>query len=510
MYKYLIEADSITKAEFIKQILLNYGYCYNWEVKERVDNISFVKITISTTNDIKQKKLDLLITNNPEYLQNLGLEPIIQLFFSKIAYIIQSRIKEGKNVLPVLWQCITPFRILNGKWTPDAFINNGCNSGCISAINKYGSTYTIVVSIDLTCYISQSMLGPSKRITTQFTDWSQIYGYMQTQEIVSNCHVENVINFILNYVMKYGGESIPGRVHSYPPGLSAPVVITGDTDSATEEDLQSYCNLMTSNGVHSTLLIKDFSPFSPRLFMSFLVDRHSLGIHPYSENLTFDEFSNSFHSLCEQLQNFSIKKPVGVRNHCFQLLNRDLQIMLENDHHVDFDLNCVTASGRTWIGSGSGLGQPLPFWDDERGILSTLLQLPTIIEDDVFIYDFEYCYKPFRTGVYLSTDMCIEFLKNWILEKKLPCCINLHPEHIKPEYEILIKRIVWWLRKMNIWAPNLDEFSNWIKKRNATMICVKNEVIKIDSEIKVDFIDKKGSCHSCNLGTQNIGVYSNG
>jgi hypothetical protein len=509
MYKYLIEADSISKAEFIRQVLLNYGFCYDWEVQEKVDITSFVKIAIFKTKERKQKILDLIITNNSEYLQNLGLEPIVRSTFPKSTYVIKSRNKEGKNVFLLHRQCITPFRILNERWRADAFINNISGLSCISVIKKQGSKYSIVVGLDLADYISRSMLGPSKCISEQFTDWSQIYGYSQTQEIASTCHVDNVINFILDYLLIYGGRSIPGRIHSYPPGLSAPVLITGDTDSATEEDLQKYCDLMTSNRVHSTLLVKNFSPFSNHLVISLLNKGHSFGIHPYSENSTFDEFNDNFNSLCEQLYGVSKKKPFGVRNHRFQLINRDFQIMLENNRLVDFDLNCVAASGRTWIGSGSGLGQPLPFWDNERGTLSTILQLPTIIEDDVFIYDFDYCYKPYKTGVYLSIDLCIEFLKHWIFEKKLPCCINLHPEHIKPEYPLLIYKIVSCLFEKGIWAPNLDEFSSWIKKRNSTKIHVNNQATIVDTEIAVEFLEKKGFRHFCNPGTRNIGVSYN-
>jgi len=509
MYKYLIETDDLLKAEFVRQVLVNHGFCYEWEIKERVATTSFVNISIVSDKGRIQKKVDLTITNSSEFLQNLGLEPLVLSNFPKLTYILNSRMKAAKKVSPILWQCINPFRILDKRWLPDAFIYNSGNQSCISVICKHESTHSIVIGIDLPGYISHSMLGPSKNFTDKFSDWSQIYGYSQTQGLASMCHVESVINFILNYLVIYGGNAIPGRIHYYPPGLSAPVLVTGDTDSATEEDIQNYSDFMFANEIHSTLLVKDFSPFSHRLIKSLLANGHSFGIHPYSENSTFDEFNGNFLHLIKQLHDLSKKKPFGVRNHRFQLINRDLQIDLENNYQIDFDLNCVAASGRTWIGSGSGLGHPLPFWDNERKTLTTILQLPTIIEDDVFLYNFDYCYKPFITGAYLPTDMCIEFLNYWLIEKELPCCINLHPEHIKHKYALLSKNIVGWLREKGIWAPNLYEFSNWIKKRNSTMILAKNQEAIIDTEILVEFMDNKGS-HFCYPGIQSIEMFSNG
>ncbi|MCJ7812316.1 hypothetical protein MUP95_03220, partial [bacterium] len=152
----------------------------------------------------------------------------------------------------------------------------------------------------------------------------------------------------------------------------------------------------------------------------------------------------------------------GVRNHKFQWMGRDTTIRLEQDEKVFFDLNCVASSEATWIGTGSGIGFPIPFPPDNNKFFIYPLQIPTLFEDDVFLFDHDYCYKPFQNGDSLTVAFVLNYLQEWISNKQLPAVLNLHPEHVTPFTRVLLDKIIEWISISNLWTPTLHEFANWI------------------------------------------------
>lgn len=229
-----------------------------------------------------------------------------------------------------------------------------------------------------------------------------------------------------------------------------------------------------------------------------VADGHSLGIHPYSEDGDARLYTNSFESLSSECGLYS-DEISGIRNHYFQRINRTLALEIAAKLGISFDLNCVASSERTWIGTGSGIGIPLPY----PKLQKTVFQVPTIIEDDVFIYDLDYCYKSFQTGVLFSDDLCLYFLETWILKYNLPCVVNLHPEHIRPQHRSLFDRISDWAFSNNVWSPSLSEYGQWLNNRTqARIVLGKNIYVETQSPVVAKFINgKKTIMHNSNTLT---------
>jgi hypothetical protein len=91
--------------------------------------------------------------------------------------------------------------------------------------------------------------------------------------------------------------------------------------------------------------------------------------------------------------------------------------------------------------------------------------LPTVLEDDVLLFSFDYCYQPLISGDSLPIEAALRFLEDCIIVKKKPAVLNLHPEHITIKKRWLLDAVLIWASSINIWTPSLQEFGSWINAR---------------------------------------------
>jgi len=214
---------------------------------------------------------------------------------------------------------------------------------------------------------------------------------------------------------------------------------------------------------------------------------HCFGLHPYSASANPDEYIRNYASLSRDFATLVGGTISGVRNHRFQRIGRTLHVEMEKESRVIFDLNCVAASGHTWLGTGSGVGFPIAYPPGDGYFLAQPLHLPTILEDDVLLFDHDYCYRSFDTGDNATITQAVDYLRMWILDKRKPAVLNLHPEHVTPATRMLLDAILAWITSNNIWAPSLAEFGKWLKLRSDTRIDVISDglVINVDASMPV-------------------------
>jgi len=106
-------------------------------------------------------------------------------------------------------------------------------------------------------------------------------------------------------------------------------------------------------------------------------------------------------------------------------------------------MNSVLANGNTWIGTGNGTGIPIPFPPINQIYSLRPLSLTTVIEDDVFLFNHDYCYKPY----------------------------NMHPQNKKD----ILRLIIEWITRNEVWNPSLLEYYTWIEERSGILINVNND-----------------------------------
>jgi hypothetical protein len=100
------------------------------------------------------------------------------------------------------------------------------------------------------------------------------------------------------------------------------------------------------------------------------------------------------------------------------------------------------------------------------------LHLPTVLEDDVFLYDYDYCYRPHGGGDSFAADLIVRFLDDWLLQQQWPAVVNLHPEHVDPTHNAVMNAVLSWASAAGVWMPTLDTFIAWIEARSRCHIDV--------------------------------------
>jgi hypothetical protein len=333
-----------------------------------------------------------------------------------------------------------------------------------------------VAGVDLVSLVDHAMLGPIAadfEFSSTPMDWSDVHGEWLRQPLSEDPGTEGVVASVLGTLREMVPDALPVLVAPFPANEGAPVLLTGDSDDATAEQLETYLDLLEESSVHGTILLKDARRFSRRQISAAVEADHSFGIHPYAASGSVREYRQRFTALFRAVETLTGELPVAVRNHRFQWVGRNTHVDLEAELKIPFDLNNVAANGRAWLGSASGLASPYVVPRGFRAAAVGPRQLPTALEDDIFLYQSEYSYSPFRDGDLLSLDAIIRFLEQWQITGHKATVVNLHPEHVRPHNRWLLCGVLEWIDHYSVWAPSLKELQNWLIARENARITVE-------------------------------------
>lgn len=232
-------------------------------------------------------------------------------------------------------------------------------------------------------------------------------------------------------------------------------LVTGDTDDASESQILEYLEFMGEREVPVVLLFRSGEQLTPRVVRA-MGNYHQAGIHPYAHGGDTGEFLDDLARLADATADATGQAPLACRHHRFQWHDPKVvrQALLERG--VRAELNLVAASGRSWIGTPTGIGWPLSVRVSSRS-RPPLWIIPTVLEDDVFLFDEEYCYTHSHD---VHRDMprhfLREFLNYWYLFRGLPICVNLHPEHVVDPLRWVMDTVVEWITDYSATARSLS------------------------------------------------------
>ena len=510
IYWYEIESDHWTTAQYTAHLLTMHGLTYPWQAKKtKLKNRDTIRIAIgrvSSANDLvalpscAESKGPLLseiyLTRNEDCMRSLGLT----LSEKKKSIGTWGYLIEPLHVSQVNTSILMPLDHLDGTdffqgdWQVNCYLI-GLNTRPLPfSISKISNgVTTTVVAVSLLEFMDHALFGPKEtsRRNLSLEDWADVYGIDKTQSIANTTYVDDLLTLICRIIMQTSQGATPCMISYYPPGLTAPIIITGDTDDATPQQLREYLLLLETCKLRASLLLKHCYVDVADLIKDGRHRGHCFGLHPYAASAKPDEYKRNYDLLSRDFAATVGGTISGVRNHRFQRLGRTLHVEMERKSGALFDLNCVAASGHTWLGTGSGVGFPVAYPPADGIFLAQPLHLPTIIEDDVLIFDHDYCYHSFETGDKATIPQALDYLRMWILDKKKPAVLNLHPEHVTQSTRILLDAILKWIGENNIWAPTLAEFGEWLKLRSETRLDVISTtadlIISVDAAIPITF-----------------------
>jgi hypothetical protein len=260
----------------------------------------------------------------------------------------------------------------------------------------------------------------------------------------------------LPYVDRILEAALQGVIGSGFSGFRPTVLVTGDTDASTESDILNYLAAVEDSGAWATLLLWNPEQLTRRVVRRLKMG-HSVGIHPFARSGSDEEYELSVRNLSRCVREATGGDPVACRNHKFQWHEAATQRGYLRNEGVKADLNLVAADGKSWIGTPTGLGVPGLDVDDESN--AGLWVIPTHLEDEVFLYDLDYCYgnsRDRRAGDPMG--VVRDFLELWVLGEGKVACVNLHPEHIDGEYGRILRCVLDWGVANTVAMPNLDTF----------------------------------------------------
>jgi hypothetical protein len=232
--------------------------------------------------------------------------------------------------------------------------------------------------------------------------------------------------------------------------------------------------------------MKDLDSYGAAFLRSAVERGHSIGLHPYSVDGSEEGFDVNFRSLARKHADF-IGGPISaVRNHRFQRTTRLQTALLEREWNIGFDFNCVAVFDRCWLGSASSVALPTPLLPQLPAFPRLPLHLPTVVEDDVFLFSHDYCYRAYADGDSGPSDTVARFLDKWILQLSYPAVVNYHPEHVVPDLRHLFDSLCEWVRSRSVWAPSIDEYSRWLKARAQARIDVQSTgTVSINAPVEI-------------------------
>lgn len=232
------------------------------------------------------------------------------------------------------------------------------------------------------------------------------------------------------------------------------IVVTGDSDNASEGDIVAFLNSVGEYGGSATVLIRNVHQITPQVISAVRDGNHSLGIHPYSEVAQTDDFLRCAEELIASCTAATGERPVAFRAHRFQwhdpaVVRRSLAGL-----GIRLDLNLVCANGTAWLGAPTGAFVPSAI----RVLSEDFWIIPTVIEDEVFLYDVEYGFKYVPNArKYDPIRYVAECLDHLVLGRGLPVVVNLHPEHMASGYSHLHWAVLHWAANNRVSCLSADQ-----------------------------------------------------
>lgn len=471
-YTYTVEAGSERTGHYLASLMRLHGLVYDWKIQTcaQLDVNDIRLIVQSHGHSHSSSSAELLFTDSPVLLNSYGIyvgthsgsaATHIELLDSELGHFV---------ALPIWWPAPLSVATFSDEWNI-----------CAQLIDAAGNTLPILIQHSqerlvfcgaLMTLLDVVTLGPHVAPGT-FEDWAEALGIAVSQSVALECPLEQLLRFIRDTFTQLIPEAFPAVVDYFPPNCSAPLLLTGDTDDATERQLADFLGAIERARANASLLVRSFARYPSELIRGAAERGHGIGLHPYSEDASQECFQRDFQDLKRDRNALVCGRIGGVRNHRFQWIARSESVRLEREAEVAFDLNCVAASGRTWLGNSSGLAFPIPFVPlDEERFTFVPLHLPTSIEDDVYLYNYDYCYRPYVHGDSLAEDLLTSFLDEWLLHRGWPLVANLHPEHVYAPRNYVMRALLDWASTAGIWMPTLESFCDWIEARLAFRIDV--------------------------------------
>lgn len=224
------------------------------------------------------------------------------------------------------------------------------------------------------------------------------------------------------------------------------IVVTGDTDEANEQEICSYLERIHDVGGSATLLFRKSGQMSRRV-ARMVISSDEVGIHPYATNNSLCEYLDSAKHLAASVFRAFDRPARAWRSHRFQCFSASevRRAMVGLGMRTCLDL--VAADGRAWLGLPTGLCLSGAY----VGGGGDLLVVPTIVEDDVFLYDCDYSFKKSESqgakfqGLYLE-----RFFEAWRSKMSGPMVVNLHPEHLANGYTGVFDTVLSWAVKSGV------------------------------------------------------------
>jgi|SRR5271157_519307 len=432
-------APTLHEAEFVAQVFKSQGMTLGHQCKVRYGiRYNAVEIVIKgkvSSDDNSMPITTLLATSNPAVLHGIGVSPLDSTQKHSLAYLCPNTGDGSGIAIPL--SVAAPFRT-RPPWREYAMLLGlPHESGTIAAECDCEGVRTLLCGIDLLALLDYSLLG-SLKSDCRPDDWAEAFCTYASQSLATHAWIDELFEFLISWMF------MSGCSHRHSLGC---LLITGDSDDASPSQLDAYFRRLNSLQLHGCVLIKDFDRYSTRQLREAGQQGHCFGIHPYAEDGTTPTFVNKFHNL-EQSYRAVFDEPIyAVRSHRFQRIERGTTYQLARDAGVLFDFNCVAASGKTWCGTACGIGTPLPFPPLDSRFSVLPLHLPTVIEDDVFLFEYGYCYRAFASGDRLPIDCALNFLDDWVLCCDKPAVINVHPEHVETHNNHLFEGILEWCER---------------------------------------------------------------
>ncbi|MCC5953921.1 MAG: L,D-transpeptidase [Acidimicrobiia bacterium] len=298
-------------------------------------------------------------------------------------------------------------------------------------------TDEITSHVDLVALLNWATGGSASTLNHAPDNWSSVAMDTDKGWMTSYAFVDVIVDDLVSTI-GYPGQLVPDRLRD--PWL----LVTGDTDDASEGQILEYLEFMGEHKVPTVLLFRSGEQLSPRVCRA-MEAFHYAGVHPYSDSGNTADFLENLTRLSDIASDATGQAPWACRHHRFQWHEpRTIhQALIERGVRADFNL--VAASGRSWIGTPTGIGRPLSVRDGD-GTRPPLWMIPTVLEDDVFLFDEGYGYV--HSGdAYVNQPRRFlrEFLDHWQLFRGLPMCVNLHPEHIVDSLRWVMDTVVDWI-----------------------------------------------------------------
>lgn len=497
---YCIDSGSASAAAYVAALLRLHGAAYPWRVR-RCSALGGRTIRLAAGGELIPTEGrvggnsdggsvfgEVLLSTEAAALEqyDLGLSCGWPAEIGKDWTYVDSQIagaSHSESAIAVQQYGIHPIAMGNPNWRPVYTLLNGDPQwsvlACARSCNRGKQ---VVMGYDLVEAMSRAMLGAIDGAALTLEEqghWSCIYGMNRTQSQCADASVDSMIALIVQLLHYAAPGAVPCVVDRYPQGRSAPLLITGDSDDASIGDIAKYLRVVEAYKARACILVKDFSRYPSAIWDDAISSGHCLGIHPYSPDSTAVQFRNSIRDLSEHCNKHNRGKVTAVRNHRFQRIVECCGPRLASSVGAQFELNVVTGGDGSWIGSASGVALPIPFPPYANAFVKLPLQLPTILEDDIFLYGYDYCYRQYRDGDSEAVTSVLRFMKYWLLEKRRPAVVNLHPEHVGEDKQWLLDGLLQWAMANSVWMPSLAEYGDWVSSQALGQIMVGAEATQI-------------------------------